>query len=89
MKKKPETADDDPLDREIDFSKARPNPYWLGMVDRRCVRLIAEDLIEIFPDNAAVDAALRAVADAGQRAVPRKISARQATAPPVAKKARS
>jgi len=42
-------VDDDPLDHEIDFIKSRPNPYWLGTVDRRCVRLIASDLAEAFP----------------------------------------
>jgi len=53
--------DDDPLDDEIDLSKSRPNPYWLGVVDRRCVRLLALDLAEQFPDDAAVDKALRTV----------------------------
>jgi len=50
---------DDPLDHEIDFSKSRPNPYWLGTVDRRCVRLLASDLAEAFPDDDAVNEALR------------------------------
>jgi len=79
MKKKSETLDDDPLDREIDFSKARPNTLWLGVVNRRCVRLIDEDLAEVFPDNAAVNAALRTVAEAGRRV--QRVSARRAAAP--------
>jgi hypothetical protein len=54
-----DTVDNDPLDHEIDFSKSRPNPYWLGTVDRRCVRLIASDLAEAFPDDDAVNEALR------------------------------
>ena len=41
--------EDDPLDREIDFSNARPNRFWLGVVDRSCVRLIDKDLAELFP----------------------------------------
>jgi hypothetical protein len=53
--------DDDPLDHEIDFSKSRPNPYWLGMVDRRCVRLLASDLADAFPDDAAVNDVLRSL----------------------------
>jgi hypothetical protein len=72
--------EDDPLDREIDFSKARPNPYWLGVVDRACVRLLDKDLSEIFPNNEAVNAALRTLADTARRAVPQKLSAKTATA---------
>jgi hypothetical protein len=53
------TSDDDPLDAEVDISKSRPNPYWLGLVDRRCVRLLDVDLTESFPDDAAVNEALR------------------------------
>ena len=80
MKIKDEAADD-PLDREIDFSNARPNPYFLGVVDRACVRVLEKDLADVFPDDASVNAALRAVADAGKRTVPRKVSARSATVP--------
>jgi len=54
-------VDDDPLDHEIDFIKSRPNPYWLGTVDRRCVRLIASDLAEAFPDDEAVNETLRTI----------------------------
>lgn len=76
MKKKNLPADDDPLDREIDFSRSRPNPYWLGVVDRSCVRLIDKDLAELFPDNDTVNAALRTIADA-TRARHSKVSARR------------
>ncbi len=58
-KKTSEAADDDPLDHEIDFSKARQNPFWLGVVDRRCLRLIERDLADLFPDDKAVNEALR------------------------------
>ena len=68
--------EDDPLDREIDFSNARPNRFWLGVVDRRCVRLIDKDLAEVFPDNESMNSALRAIAEAGRRS---KVSARRAT----------
>lgn len=77
MKKKTFPADDDPLDREFDFSRSRPNPYWLGVVDRSCVRLIDKDLTELFPDNEAVNAALRTIADAATRARRAKVSARR------------
>jgi hypothetical protein len=79
MKTKQAVADEDPLDREIDFSKGRPNPYWLGVVDRKCVRLIDKNLAELFPDNEAVNAALRAIADAAQRAGRARVSARRAS----------
>jgi hypothetical protein len=89
MKSKSEDIDDDPLDDVIDFSKSRPNPYWLGMVDRHRVRLLDKDVADAFPDNAAVNEALRTV----MRLTPvlRKRSARTATAPKTAakKKARS
>jgi len=77
MKNKSVRANDDPLGREIDFSKARPNPYWLGVVDRKGVRLIDKDLVELFPDNDAVNAALRAIAAAARRS---RVSARLASA---------
>lgn len=51
--------DDDPLNVEGDFSKSRPNPYWLGVVDRHCVRLLDSDIADSFPDDTAVNEALR------------------------------
>jgi len=77
---------DDPLDRELDFSKSRPNPYWLGVVDRQYVRLIKKDLAEMFPDNESVNGALRTIADAAGRAKRSKVSARRAS---IRKKARA
>jgi hypothetical protein len=88
MKKTSEPPDDDPLDHEIDFSKSRPNPYWLGVVDRRCVRLLTLDLAEAFPDDAAVNEALRSVLRT-QSHKPKKISADTAVAPRSKKKARA
>lgn len=37
------------------------------MVDRSCVRLIDKELTELFPDNEAVNAALRTIAEATSR----------------------
>ena len=82
MKKASEIPDDDdPLDHEIDFSKSRPNPYWLGMVDRRCVRLLANDLADAFPDDEAVNEALRELLRTNAARTPKKISAKTMTAP--------
>lgn len=80
MKKKP-PVDEDPLDREIDFSKARPNPYFLWYHSPRTVRVLEPELAELFPDNDSVNAALRSVADAASRMRPRKVSARRAAIP--------
>jgi hypothetical protein len=88
MKKTSEIRDNDPLDREIDFSKSRPNPYWLGVVNRRCVRLLDSDLAGVFPDDTAVNEALRTLLRVSA-AAPQKISAKTAAAPKTKKKARS
>jgi hypothetical protein len=91
MKKK--TAEEDPLDREIDFSNARPNPYFVAAVGAKYIRVIEKDLADLFPDNAAVNAALRSVAEVAARipAQPQKISARRVAAPaaPAKKKIRT
>ena len=63
MKKRP-PAEDDPLDREFDFSEARPNPYFVAYHGAKVVRVLEPDLAEMFPDNDAVNAALRTIADA-------------------------
>jgi hypothetical protein len=87
MKKTSEILDDDdPLDHEIDFSKSRPNPYWLGMVDRKCVRLLAPDVAEAFPNDTAVNEALREVLQMRGAKTPKKISANTAAAPKPKKK---
>ena len=88
MKKVSEDVDDDPLDHEIDFSKSRPNPYWLGVVDRYCVRLLEPDLAEQFPDDKAVNEGLRALLRV-KEAIPLRISARTAVVPKSKKKARA
>ncbi|HET8772484.1 MAG TPA: hypothetical protein VFP80_01785 [Thermoanaerobaculia bacterium] len=88
MKKKP-SVDEDPLDREIDFSKARPNPYFLSYHSPRTVRVLEPELAELFPDNDSVNSALRSVADAASRMRPQKVSARRVTVPKKAKKAHS
>lgn len=88
MKKK-QTSDDDPLDREIDFSKGRPNPYFVAAHGPKVIRVLDKDLADVFPDNASVNAALRTVAEAAARVRPQKISARRAAAPKSEKKARA
>jgi hypothetical protein len=80
MKKK-QGGDDDPLEREIDFSKARPNPYFVAAHGAKVVRVLDADLAEIFPDNDSVNAALRTIANAAAQTSRVKVSARRASAP--------
>lgn len=80
MKKKT-TSEVDPLDREFDFTNARRNPYFLAYHGPHVVRVLEADLAEIFPDNAAVNAALRTIANAAEQTRKKRISARRALAP--------
>ncbi len=66
------SADDDPLDREFDFSKARRNPYFVAYHGPRVIRVLEPDLAEIFPDNESVNAALRSIANAAQQTMRKK-----------------
>lgn len=45
--------------KETTAGKIAANPHWLGVVDRRCVRLIDNDLADVFTDDTAVNEALR------------------------------
>src|SRR5664279_5705770 len=56
MTKKSETIDDDdPLDHEIDFSNARPNPFARDYGRNRNLRILAPDLLKVFPDSDSVN----------------------------------
>ncbi|HEX8252658.1 MAG TPA: hypothetical protein VF846_05895 [Thermoanaerobaculia bacterium] len=80
MKKKPLSDDYDPLDREIDFSNARPNPYFVAYHSPKVIRVLERDLADIFPDNDSVNAALRSIANAAQQTAKKRISAKRVTA---------
>jgi hypothetical protein len=54
-------ADDAPVDREFDFSDARPNPYAGDYYKSRNLRVLAPDLVDAFPDSESVNEALRTV----------------------------
>ncbi|HET7436465.1 MAG TPA: hypothetical protein VFN10_17270 [Thermoanaerobaculia bacterium] len=77
MKKKTVDAEDDPLDREIDFSNARPNPYFVAFHGAKVIRVLEPELAELFPDNESVNDALRTVAASKKK----KVSARRAALP--------
>jgi hypothetical protein len=100
MKKKQVPEEDDPLDREFDFSKARPNPYFVGYHGPKVIRVLEPDLAEIFPDHKSVNAALRVFANVAAQianaaaqppddaapAPKKKVSALRATAPKAKRK---
>lgn len=74
------SGDDDPLDREIDFSNARRNPYFVAYHGPKVIRVLEPELADIFPDNESVNAALRTIANAAQT-VKQRVSARRVTEP--------
>jgi hypothetical protein len=86
MKKREPDPDDDPLDREIDLTKAkwRPNPFAAEFYKFRNVVMLAPDVLTHFPDSMAVNAALRELI--AQRERKAKRSAKTASAPRAAKK---
>jgi hypothetical protein len=80
MKRKTDVADIDPLDREIDFTNARPNPFARDFYKSRNLRVLAPDLIDAFPDSESVNEALRMIVRVS-RAAPQQVSAHRAAAP--------
>ncbi|HXA18140.1 MAG TPA: hypothetical protein VN380_14165 [Thermoanaerobaculia bacterium] len=83
--------DDDPLDREIDFSNVHPNPFAKYYGRNRNLRVLAPDLLTTFPDSESVNEALRTLVRiaTASTAVPVKRSASTATAPKAKRKARA
>jgi hypothetical protein len=83
--------DDDPLDREIDFSNAHPNSFAGNFGRNRNLRILAPDLLTTFPDSESVNEALRTLVRiaTASTAVPVKRSASTATVPKAKKKARA
>ena len=78
--KKTSEASDDPLDREIKFSNPRPNPYARDYYKSRNLRILAPDLVDVFPDSESVNEALRTLVRMTAD-VPRRVSAKTAAAP--------
>jgi len=86
MSKKNPIEEVDPLDHEIDFSNARPNPFAATYGRNRNLRILAPDLIEVFPDSQSVNEALRTLVRITAASTPKKISADTAVAPKAKKK---
>lgn len=71
-------ADDDMLP-EYDFSNARPNPYAARYAQGSNIVVLDPDVAAVFPTEAAVNEALRALAGIiAKRRPPRKSSRRTA-----------
>ena len=80
-KKNDPTEEVDPLDHEIDFSNSRPNPFAAKYGRNRNLRILAPELLEVFPDSQSVNEALRTLVRITSASVPKKISANTAAAP--------
>jgi len=78
--KKDIRPDVEEMPAEFDFSRSIPNPWFVAVHGPEYVRVIDKDLTALFPDNASMNAALRSIAQAAAR-VPRKMSAKTASAP--------
>ncbi len=90
MKRKPAEPETDPLDREIDLTNARSNPYARDYYKSRNLRILSPDLLDVFPDSESVNEALRTLVRlTAANAVPQKISARRVAAPVARKKTHS
>ena len=91
MSRKSVAGVDDPLDHEIDFSNAQPNPFAAGFYKSKNVRILSPDLLDVFPDSESVNEALRTLVRLSSAAVPLKRSAKTAASPKTSakKKARS
>ncbi|MGH2374895.1 MAG: hypothetical protein ACREOC_14560 [Gemmatimonadales bacterium] len=60
-RQRPEPGPDDILP-EYDFSKGRRNPYAARLAAGSHIVILEPDVAEVFPDSAAVNDALRALA---------------------------
>jgi hypothetical protein len=84
MRKK--STSDDPLDREIDLSNARPNPYARDYYKSQNLRVLAPDLLEFFPDSESVNEALRTLVRLTAEIPARRMSAKTVAAPKTPRK---
>jgi len=82
MKKSPIVRDDDEMLPEYDFSGGVRNKYAKTFGRSPNIRILAPDLLEIFPDSESVNDALRTLVRISAAALPhQKISANTASAP--------
>ena len=83
MKKSPIARDDDVMLPEYDFSNGVRNKYAKEFGRSPSIRILAPDLLEVFPDSESVNEALHALVRISAAAAipPQKISASTASAP--------
>jgi hypothetical protein len=75
-KRRPRVGPDDILP-EYDFSKGRRNPYAARMAAGSHIIILEPDVAAVFPDAAAVNGALRALAGIIRERRPRSTSSRR------------
>jgi hypothetical protein len=88
--KKSHAVPDDEMLAEYDFRGAQRGKYAGEFGRMANIRVLAPELLDVFPDSESVNEALRTLVRVSAAATPLKRSAKTATAPkPVRKKARS
>jgi hypothetical protein len=86
MKRKIDASEDDPLDREVVLRNPRPNPYARDYYKSRNLRMLAPELLDVFPTSESVNEALRTLVRLNSAAQPQRLSAKTAAAPKTPRK---
>jgi hypothetical protein len=84
--KKTESVPDDDMLPHYDFRGGVRGKYARDYGRNENLRVLAPDLLEVFPDSESVNEALRTIVRITSSAIPQKISANTASAPKPKKK---
>jgi len=84
--KKTEAVQDDDMLPHYDFRGGVRGKYARDYGRSENLRILAPDLLEVFPDSESVNEALRTIVRITSAAIPQKISANTASAPKPKKK---
>jgi len=84
--KKTEAVPDDDMLPHYDFRGGVRGKYARDYGRSENLRILAPDLLEVFPDSESVNEALRTIVRITSAAIPQKISANTASAPKPKKK---
>lgn len=84
--KKTEAVPDDDMLPHYDFRGGVRGKYARDYGRSENLRILAPDLLEVFPDSESVNEALHTIVRITSAAIPQKISANTATAPKPKKK---
>jgi hypothetical protein len=87
--KKNEPVPDDEMLPHYDFRGGVRGKYAADYSRNRNLRVLAPELLKVFPDSESVNEALRTIVRITSAAIPQKISANTASAPKTKKKVRA